>query len=304
MIAGKPKAGKSTMARQLAACIAKGEHFLERATKKSEVLYFANEEIGAHVAEHFGLLGITNPTDGIYTVKREHPGSEFAARLTETLKELSEVRLVIIDPLAHFTNGVDLDNYGQVSQAMQNLIQVTQDCDVAIIAVHHTKKRVTEEAGDAVLGSIGLMGAVATTILLDGELGKKRNVRSSQRYGTRLEYTQLEFFPETRTYHLGETCTSLRDTHTAQKKENRADKALMHIRIRADGITEAGLLPLVGCSTANLKATLLELMVDQDIVRSGSGKKGSPYVYSVPKDSGTELDCQSEPVGQAEQTIQ
>jgi AAA domain len=39
MLAGKPKSGKSTLVRQLAACVASGDDFLGRTTTKGNVLY-------------------------------------------------------------------------------------------------------------------------------------------------------------------------------------------------------------------------------------------------------------------------
>jgi AAA domain len=122
MLAGKPKSGKSTLVRQLAACVAKGDDFLGRSTTKGDVLYFASEEIGAHLAEHFGLLGISKAEDGVHTVLRR-PGINFVSRLVETLKIMPDVRLVIVDPLVNFLPGVDMDNYGMIAPALADMVE-------------------------------------------------------------------------------------------------------------------------------------------------------------------------------------
>jgi AAA domain len=57
LLAGKPKAGKSTFARCLALAVARGECFLGRATTKGPVLYLALEEKRSEVRNHFREMG-------------------------------------------------------------------------------------------------------------------------------------------------------------------------------------------------------------------------------------------------------
>ena len=191
LIVGKPKSGKSTLVRQLAACVSNGADFLGRTTTKGDVLYFASEEIGAHVAEHFNLLGV-EPNAGIYTVLHR-PGPNFIVRLSETLKQMPSVRLVILDPLIYFIPDVDLDSYVQVAPAMADLVDVAEKNNVVILTVHHSKKRATDEVGDSILGSSAIVAAMFTTLFLNGEMGSVRKIRSAQRYGTRLEFTELAY---------------------------------------------------------------------------------------------------------------
>src|SRR5574337_964518 len=59
ILAGKPKAGKSTLARQLAVAVAQGQTFLGRKTSKGKVIYLALEEKPSEVKAHFEDLGLT-----------------------------------------------------------------------------------------------------------------------------------------------------------------------------------------------------------------------------------------------------
>src|SRR5262249_12811745 len=59
LIAGKPKTGKTTLCRQLALAIARGESFLGRTTQKGKVIYFAFEEQEQNVQDHFKQMGAT-----------------------------------------------------------------------------------------------------------------------------------------------------------------------------------------------------------------------------------------------------
>jgi archaellum biogenesis ATPase FlaH len=274
MLAGKPKSGKSTLVRQLAGCVAKGTEFLGRSTSKGEVLYFASEELGAHLSEHFQLLDIDQ---GVHTVLRR-PGAGFVARLEATLKLNPEVKLVILDPLVNFLPGVDMDSYGEIAPALADLVEMAERCGIVILAVHHMKKKATEEAGDATLGSTAVMAAMCSSLFLTGEMGDVRKIRSSQRYGTRLEFTELAFDENTRAFSIGELVKTLREKRTGNIMEAHRSNVLRHINDNPD-IDQSKLLELVGCSKPSLLGILAELTEQGRIMRDGKGARGSAYTY-------------------------
>lgn len=279
MIAGKPKSGKSTLVRQLASCVAKGAEFLGRSISKGEVLYFASEEIGAHLVEHFQLLG-TNV--GVHVVLRR-PGTGFASRLSDTLKQMPEIRLVIIDPLVNFLPGVDMDSYGEIAPALADLVEVAEKRGVVLLAVHHLKKRATEEAGDSILGSSAIIAAMCTSVFLTGEMGDTRKIRTSQRYGSRLDYTELEFDENTRSFSIGQSVKTLQEKRVASTKETYRSSIIDHTNDKP-GIGQQELQGLLGCSKPTLLPLLSELTEQGKLRREGKGEKGSPFVYyAVPE---------------------
>ncbi|MBI5093854.1 MAG: AAA family ATPase, partial [Candidatus Hydrogenedentes bacterium] len=99
LLAGKPKAGKTTLARQLALCVARGERFLERVTVKGPVIYLALEEKRAEVRKHFEDLGATG---------KEHILIHAASAPQKAVDELRALAvehkpvLIIVDPLFRF----------------------------------------------------------------------------------------------------------------------------------------------------------------------------------------------------------
>ena len=280
MIAGKPKSGKSTLVRQLASCIAKGSEFLGRSTSSGEVLYFASEEIGAHLVEHFQLLSIS---DGIHVVLRR-PGDGFVSRLSATLKQMPEVKLVIIDPLINFLPGIDMDNYGQIAPALADLVEVAEKRGVVVLAIHHLKKRATEEAGDSILGSSAIIAAMCTSVFLTGEMGDTRKIRTSQRYGSRLDYTELEFDESIRAFSIGQSVKSLQEKRADGTKENYRSSILHHTNFKP-GIGQQELQGLLGCSKPTLLSLLKELIEQGKLRREGEGEKGSRFVYFTVTDS-------------------
>jgi archaellum biogenesis ATPase FlaH len=293
LLGGKPKSGKSTLARQLAACISTGDDFLGRSTTttdtevRPETLYFANEEIGAHVAEHFSRLGVSRAEDGVHVVLQQPHGPDFVDRLDATLEMYPQVKLVIIDPLVHFLAGIDIDSYGQVSPAMARMNVLAAKRNIAILAVHHTKKRATEQAGDGMLGSTSLIASVCTTLFLEGEFGSVRRIKSSQRYGPRIEYSELSFDEETGSYQLGDSQAEVSAKKDRDTQEERIEKIISFLELADPGTgwTSDQIKDSVKCGNVSLKATIAQLLVDGRIGQTGTGVKGDPQRYTLPKPS-------------------
>src|SRR5437899_415632 len=99
MIAGKPKSGKSTLARQLAVAVANGHTFLGHDTKQGRVLYLSLEGPMEVVGDHFKRMGYTEQRGKIHLVdERMGNRAEGVKRLETTLACLPDCRLVIMDP--------------------------------------------------------------------------------------------------------------------------------------------------------------------------------------------------------------
>lgn len=101
LLTGRPKAGKSHLARQLVAAIASNESFLGRAVVPGEVLYYALEEKPHEVRDHFEVLGLRSAERDVFT----HVGA-VADKPMEALRQIvdahPDLRLIIIDPLMRF----------------------------------------------------------------------------------------------------------------------------------------------------------------------------------------------------------
>ena len=126
-LAGKPKAGKTTLARQLAVAVAQGIPFLGRATQQGPVLYFAIEEKESEVKEHFQSLGLceSDPVSILCGAVQKH---ESVAMLAATLRTAKETNLVIIDPIFRFVNVKDANEYVPVGDALEELMEVARNC--------------------------------------------------------------------------------------------------------------------------------------------------------------------------------
>jgi hypothetical protein len=114
VIVAKAKTGKSTVVRQLISCLIQGHDFLgRRTTAKCEALYFAPEESKEDIDNHYKMLGVSK---GAYTITRQGGGyssfGNFNERLAETLKQLPDVRLLVLDPMIDFLpSGTEIHDY-------------------------------------------------------------------------------------------------------------------------------------------------------------------------------------------------
>ena len=92
IVASKPKVGKSTLARNLALCIARGLPFLGWPVKRGPVLYLALEERAEDVAADFRAMGATGSEEV------QISGAGTVLDVVTILQERQPV-LLVVDPL-------------------------------------------------------------------------------------------------------------------------------------------------------------------------------------------------------------
>ena len=138
IVAAEPGAGKSTWLRSMAVSVGQGKDFQGRAVIQGPVLVFSLEESKAMVAEHMRKMGATHE-DPIFL--RFDPLLDDAVSQLRVAIERIKPALVIVDPAAKFLHMDDLNAYGQVSPAMDELVQLAHQGDgTTILLVTHTNK--------------------------------------------------------------------------------------------------------------------------------------------------------------------
>jgi AAA domain len=265
MFASKPKVGKSTTVRHLAFCVARGEPFLGWEVKQGRVIYLNLEERVEDVVEAFRAMGATAEDP----IQITSAGDVEA--LIATLRRLLPA-LLIVDPLFRLIRVRDEKAYAEVYANMAPLIDVARETGTHILCSHHSPKQAREDAIDAPLGSTALGGAVSSLFELrrNPETGM-RTIRSTQRIGNDLPEMVLRFDTNTRNLQLAGTrkefeITSLKPTILAALSDT--------------PLTENQIFELVEHGKTGAKRTALRsLFKDRKVERSGTGKKGNPYLY-------------------------
>ena len=178
LLNGKPGAGKTTFARDMALSVAQGKRWLGRDVTPGRVLYLALEEQKRQVKHHMQLMGATAEDEITFYIEPMHnnPMATLASLIA-----LHAPTLVVIDPVARFLHCKDLNDYAQVSAALDPLIDLAHKTGTHVCLIHHARKG---EAGiDSYLGSTALSGSVDTNLLLDVDASGRRILSTIKQRG-------------------------------------------------------------------------------------------------------------------------
>lgn len=278
LLCGKPKAGKSTLAHQLALAVARGTSFLGRPCIQGKVILLSHEGHKSRVKHHFMSLGATG--DEPILVYCDVAPAEATKKLAGLLEQYPDTKLVIIDTAQRFLRIKDLNDYVKADSAMEPLMKIARQTGTHIVLVHHSKKGVSEDEIDSVLGSTAMSGGVDSVLLLKEKKGA-RLLSSRQRYGDDLPETTLAFDSQKRESSLGLT------SEEAEKRIKAEKEAEKHERIRHEMETHLTLHPRLTeeelCAAVRgageVKKKVLAEGVGVWAGRAGRGVKGDPYVY-------------------------
>lgn len=203
ILAGKPKSGKSTIARQMSLAISRGDDFLGRPTKKGKVLYLALEEQEAMIYEQFNKLGATGDDDIFIHVGAAFR-DDFFSELTDIL-ENDEVRLLVIDTLFLLANLQDGNNYDTVNKELTKFRELARKTNTHIMAIHHQNKSLSKGT-DSISGSVAIHGAVDCAMIFN-TVNDRRFISSSQRGGKRFDSNECFYDADTDSYTIGQKVT-------------------------------------------------------------------------------------------------
>lgn len=280
VLSAKPKVGKTTLALQLAVAVARGEPFLGRDTMRGPVLYVAcDNQQQPFVVRQLRAMGFENePVEIVFGV----PPTEPLAMLTPFVERLKPV-LVVIDTLFKFSRVKDMNDYSAMLAALDPVAAFATDHGAHVLGTVHAKKY--NESGDdmdAVLGSIAIPGQVDTMVHMKRTPENVRTIATTQRYGTDMEETILNFDPNTWMADLGTSpwaaaVEAAKIKILAQMREfaNVSGGSGGSQKLTRDEIFEA----VDVRRTVKLQA--LKELIGNGVVRSGSGKQGDQFVYSI-----------------------
>ncbi len=271
ILVAKPKVGKSTLARNLAFAIAKGEpSFLGRnITTSGPVVYLALEEKRSEVRKHFERMGAAENLP-IFI----HTGSAPEQAIEELRKAVTEAIavLAIVDPLQRLVRLQDMNDYSSVSLAFEPLMQIARDTGCHVLLIHHANKGIGREGGDSILGSTAIFASVDCALIMKRS-ESYRTVESIQRYGEDLPRTVLDFDVATGLTGSG---GNLEDFEIAECK-----KAILDLLAERE-MTEPEIRDVLTDCKGGVVSKCLRLLIQEGkINRQGLGKKGDPYRYSL-----------------------
>ena len=180
ILASPPKYFKSFMAIHLCMCIASGERFLGHEITKGTALYcdFESKErrprsrallISEHIPANLQFLTSDDLIDE--DGKPITLGNGFEEHLTEFLAENADVRIVVIDVLQCIrpVRRGKADAYAVDYEEMRRLKRIADEYGICLLLVHHLRKMIDGDAFNMISGSVGVMGAVDTALVITKE---------------------------------------------------------------------------------------------------------------------------------------
>jgi hypothetical protein len=264
--AAKPKVGKSTLARNLALAVARGELFLRGSVKKGPVVYLALEERAEDLAADFRTMGADGGEDIAFADRG------LMQNVIEMVRERKPV-LLVIDPLFRLVRVKDEKGYAELYNALGPLIDVGRETGTHILCLHHSSKLPRSDAIDSPIGSTALGGAVSTLLIMR-RTDSYRTLQTVQRIGEDLREVVLEFDPDTKILSLGG------DRKNAEVAE--LEKRIMDfLSSQNRSLTE----PEINAGVAGRnehKRRAIRKLTDQDlVVRIGTGRRNDPFHYRI-----------------------
>lgn len=264
LLSSLPKIGKSTLLRNLALAIVRGEKFLDRATAQTPVVWVALEESKSHVLESFRKLGLTRD-DAIAFHFGDPPTHTF-----DWIREVSEgYGAIIIDTLGKFFPRIQrFEDYAEMNRTMRDAERFARETHRTLFFAHHSPWS-DQTRG---LGSTALAGATDANLVLKGYSTNRAILSSAQRGGTPFDRVIVVYDRATDRVSLGES----RHEATIETFEARILALFEH----GEPLTREQILRVVsGNMAAKSEALGVMLRSGALVVVGGAGTKGNPLHY-------------------------
>ena len=286
MITGGKHAGKSTLARWMAICVSKGYDFLRRSVNQGPVLYIASTDETMAARQELIRLGWSRDDHLRFLSASKlqiDDQQEFLIRLTAEITRMRAV-LTIVDMLFDFIPIDDEMSYAGTRKAVGLIQKVASGSGSHIVAIHHAPKNAN--IGDAAVAALGSQGLAArvSPIILVRRFGPGVHSVSS----TDVRDPRGQSIPDSRLVRNEDGSVELggafKNYMLAEVYSERVKELL-----EADPGTEMTAPEVSEALTITYevaRACLSSMCRNGLIQRSGSGKKGKPYRYSVSNDLG------------------
>lgn len=169
LVQGDPGDGKSTFLLTIAAMLTKGEPlpFTEPETLPEPmcVIYQTTEDDADDTIVPRFIRANGDREKLIFINEKEAPISFDDARIEEAIKTTG-AKLLILDPLSSYIGDCQLNAANEVRPRFNHLIRIAKETNAAIVIVNHLNKMFGTKAIYRTPGSIDIVGAVRSALLI------------------------------------------------------------------------------------------------------------------------------------------
>ncbi len=154
ILVAKPKVGKTTLAVNLAVAIARGYPILSRGVTQAPVAYLS---LDASLPEIMGVFGRfkLEESDTVFI----HAGSAPVKAVDWIMEMIQEnhIRFVVIDTLQRLFRFQNINDYSEVTNSLEPLLDEARKSRCHIMFLHHAKKDSPDDL-DSAIGSTAIRG--------------------------------------------------------------------------------------------------------------------------------------------------
>jgi RecA-family ATPase len=287
LLSADPKCGKSTLARQLIVDVAEGRDFLGMPTLCGDVVYLYLEGPLGLVAQHFQKLGHTGRRGQILVIDENMSKTkeESFRRLRENLRNLPNVRLIVVDPLSKLFRLDDSTSTDEVVPAMEQLEKFAKEHRVHVMALAHERKRKSEDRHQNSLGSVAFRGGSDTNLCLTKQ-GVERIISTEQRWGVELEPTFLKWDKERHVNTLDVTVNAVQEEQREKKDSKTLERIEKEIRFallgKSTGLVTGEIVEAVTGKSTTILDVLEQMLASGEILAAKEGKANRYSLAPLP----------------------
>lgn len=189
VVAGNPGLGKSQITAYLAATVSNGICWIDGTNApQGNVIFLSAEDCpadtikprliaaNAKIENCFVLEAVKSKSTSGKESLRGFDISQDIERLSELIKAISDVRLIIIDPISSYLGKTDSHNNSDIRAVLTPLAEMAAKHDIAVVVLTHLNKSNQQDAIARVIGSVGLIAAARAGFMVtkDAENPEKR----------------------------------------------------------------------------------------------------------------------------------
>ena len=172
-ISGKSKIGKSFASLQIDFAVETGGTFLGCKCAKGKVLHYSLEDGKRRNKRRWQTMGIS-PNEALYQFRdRKTKIPLLTMGLEEEIEDwiaaTPDAKMVIIDPYVKVKktiSGIKLNSYENDNFNLQNINTLANKYNIAVVFIHHTKKKAEDDVFDEMNGSAGIQSNCDSMIVL------------------------------------------------------------------------------------------------------------------------------------------
>ena len=182
-ISGKSKIGKSFAGLQIDYAVETGGTFLGCKCAKGKVLHYSLEDGKRRNKRRWQTMGIS-PNEALYQFRDRKTKIPLLTmgleeEIEDWIKATPDAKMVIIDPyikVKKTLGGHKLNAYENDNHNLQNIYTLANKYNIAIVFLHHTKKKSEDDVFDEMSGSAGIQSNCDSMIVLTSNRKVGQNV--------------------------------------------------------------------------------------------------------------------------------